>query len=133
MAKRILIESSFSMTLVRHETSAIHVSVAGDFDIAAAPEFDSSLAATIDDGARDIVIDLTGAAVVDSTSLTSLLRLHRRLHELGGTFHVVCVNPRIVKLFTITGLVRVLSIVAINPLNDTPRASKPKSDRQIAG
>jgi anti-sigma B factor antagonist len=123
LAKRIPTESSFSMTLVQHEESAIHVSVAGDLDIAAAPEFESTLVATIDDGARHIVVDLTGAEVVDSTGLTSLLRLHRRLKERGGTFHVVCVNPRIVKLFTITGLVRVLSIVAINPLEDTPLAS----------
>ena len=123
LAKRIPTESSFSMTLVQHEASAIHVSVAGDLDIAAAPEFESTLVATIDDGARHIVVDLTGAEVVDSTGLTSLLRLHRRLKERGGTFHVVCVNPRIVKLFTITGLVRVLSIVAINPLEDTPLAS----------
>jgi anti-sigma B factor antagonist len=123
LAKRVLTESSFSMTLVQHEASAIHVSVAGDLDIAAAPEFESTLVATIDDGARHIVVDLTGAQVVDSTGLTSLLRLHRRLQERGGTFHVVCVNARIVKLFTITGLVRVLSIVAINPLEDTPLAS----------
>ena len=123
MAKRIPTGSSFSMTLVQHEASAIHAALAGDFDIAAVPEFESTLVATIDDGARHIVVDLTDAASVDSTGLTSLLRLHRRLKERGGTFHVVCVNPRIVKLFTITGLVRVLSIVAINPLDDTPLAS----------
>jgi len=111
------------MALVRHEASALHVSVAGDFDIAAVPDFESRLVATIDGGARHIVVDLSGAAAVDSTGLTSLLRLHRRLKERGGSFHVVCVNPRIVKLFTITGLVRVLSIVAINPLDDTPLAS----------
>ncbi len=123
MAKRTLTASSFSMTLVRHTPNAVHALVAGDLDIASVPAFESTLLACVESDTQHLAVDLNGATMVDSTGLTSLLRLHRALQERGGTFQVVCVNPRIVKLFTITGLVRVLSIVAINPLDDTPLAS----------
>lgn len=123
MAKRTMSESLFSMTLIRHEHRAMYAAIGGDFDIAAVPDFEATLREGIDAGARQIAIDLNGATSVDSTALTSLLRLHRLLKDQAGAFYVVCVNPRIVNLFAITGLVRVLSVVAVNPLENTPLAS----------
>jgi anti-sigma B factor antagonist len=86
------------------------VALAGEVDIQTAPEFERELLAAIEDGARELVIDLTRASFIDSSFLHALLRGQKRLRRRGGRISIVCGDRNLVRMFEITGLDRVFSI-----------------------
>jgi anti-sigma B factor antagonist len=87
------------------------VSVGGEIDIFAAPEFKQRVFAPIDAGVAHVVVDLSQTSVLDSSSLGVLIGAHRRLRQLEGTLAIVCADDAIVKTFRITGLDSVFTIV----------------------
>jgi anti-sigma B factor antagonist len=82
----------------------------GDVDLYTAPELRAELNRLIDLGARRIVVDLTTATFIDSTTLGVLLGALKRLRPTGGELSVVCADPNIRRIFQITLLDRVFSI-----------------------
>lgn len=58
--------------------------------------------------ARDqIVIDLTGVTLIDSSGLGALVSLRNQAHRDGpGTLGLVCPQRRLLRVFEITGLLR---------------------------
>ncbi|MEA2312676.1 MAG: anti-sigma factor antagonist [Solirubrobacteraceae bacterium] len=87
------------------------VSVGGEIDLFTAPEFKARMAAPIDDGRTNLVVDLSRTTFIDSSSLGVLIGAHRRLKLRGGSLVVVCEDEAIVKTFKITGLDGVFTIV----------------------
>jgi anti-sigma B factor antagonist len=87
------------------------VAVAGEIDIFTAPAFKQRVSAPIDAGSTRLIVDLTAATFIDSSSLGVLIGAHRRLKRRGGTMAVVCENDAIVKTFRITGLDGVFRLV----------------------
>ncbi len=61
-------------------------------------------------GEATVVLDLLGVTFLDSTALGVLVGALKRCRELGGELHVVVADPRIVKIFEITGLTSVFTI-----------------------
>jgi len=57
-----------------------------------------------------LVADLTQVRFLDSTGLGTLVGGLKRLREPGGSLTLVIVAPRILRLFQITGLTKVLAI-----------------------
>ena len=57
-----------------------------------------------------MVLDLLGVTFLDSTALGVVVGAHKRCRELGGELRVVVTDPRLVKIFEITGLTGVLCI-----------------------
>ena len=86
------------------------ISVAGEIDLYTAPELKRELVHAIDEGARRVVVDLSEATFIDSTTLGVLLSGIKRLRPLGGELAVVCTDRNIRKIFEITLLDRVFSI-----------------------
>jgi anti-sigma B factor antagonist len=86
------------------------ISVAGEVDLYTAPELKRELVSAIDQGARKIVVDLSEATFIDSTTLGVLLSGVKRLRPLDGELAVVCTDRNIRKIFEITLLDRVFSI-----------------------
>ena len=80
------------------------VTVGGDADPSAVPTLSRELARLVDDGAREIVVDLLDVPFIDSTVLGVLLRMSRRLRADGGEFVLVSDDPRVLRAFEITGL-----------------------------
>ena len=87
------------------------VAVAGEIDLFTAPEFKQRMAAPIDAGRANVIVDLTATTFIDSSSLGVLIGAHRRLKLRGGALVVVCDNEAIVKTFRITGLDGVFTLV----------------------
>jgi anti-sigma B factor antagonist len=87
------------------------VAVTGEIDLFTAPEFKQRVSAPIDAGKTRLIVDLTTATFIDSSSLGVLIGAHRRLKRRGGTLAVVCDNDAIVKTFRITGLDGVFRLV----------------------
>lgn len=86
------------------------VAVSGEIDVATAPQLRECLHRVIADGASTIVLDLLGVTFLDSTALGVLVGALKRCREVGGDLHIVVADPRIVKIFEITGLTNVFTI-----------------------
>src|SRR6202050_5032710 len=86
------------------------ITVVGEIDVATAPQLRECLHSVIAQGEATVVLDLLGVTFLDSTALGVLVGALKRCRELGGELHVVVADPRIVKIFEITGLTSVFSI-----------------------
>lgn len=95
-----------------HEIDAdTHViELGGEIDLYTAPEFKERMVQLIEDGKKRIVVDLSDATFVDSTTLGVLVGGVKRLRPAGGTLALVCTDQNITKIFEITGLDRVFPI-----------------------
>jgi anti-sigma B factor antagonist len=80
------------------------VGVRGEVDVATAPALRETLDATIDGGPGTVVVDLSGVTFIDSTGLGVLIGARKRCLDVGGELRVVVAEPRILKVFEITGL-----------------------------
>ena len=87
--------------------------VHGDADLHSAPVLRERIRGAIDAGASTVVVDLSAATLVDSTSLGVLLGGMKRLREQNGQLRLVVPRPEVRRVFEITMLDRVI------PLHDT--------------
>ncbi len=86
------------------------VAVRGEVDIATAPKLREKLVELASQGAQQVVVDLEGVDFLDSTGLGVLIGGMKRLPGLDGDLTLVCTQPRILKVFEITGLNRAFTI-----------------------
>jgi anti-sigma B factor antagonist len=92
------------------------VAVSGEVDITTAPDLRAWLTKVLDDGAADVVVDLSGVAFMDSSGLSVLVGAHRRLARIGGRLGVVGVSPMMSRLLTVTGLARIFDLRDVTDL-----------------
>ena len=86
------------------------IELGGEIDLYTAPEFKERMVALIEDGKKQIVVDLSEATFIDSTTLGVLVGGVKRLRPTGGSLALVCTDQNITKIFEITGLDRVFPI-----------------------
>ncbi len=86
------------------------VTVGGELDLQAAPEVKQSLQRAIDEGARQLVVDLSDATFIDSTTIGVMVGARKRLDERGGSMHVACTNQHILSVFEMAGLAEAFDI-----------------------
>jgi anti-sigma B factor antagonist len=86
------------------------IAVQGQADLHTAPELRTVISGALDDGARDLVVDLSETTFIDSMTLGVLLGAVKRLRPAGGKVSVVCPDPHIRRVFEITLLDRVFSL-----------------------
>jgi anti-sigma B factor antagonist len=86
------------------------IELGGEVDLYTAPEFKERLVQLIEEGKKQLVIDLSKATFIDSTTLGVLVGGVKRLRPSGGSLTLVCTDPNISKIFEITGLDRVFPI-----------------------
>ena len=88
------------------------IELGGEIDLYTAPEFKERMAEIIDEGKTRVVVDLSQATFIDSTTLGVLVGGVKRLRPAGGSLALVCTDDNITKIFEITGLDRVFTIHA---------------------
>jgi anti-sigma B factor antagonist len=88
------------------------VSVHGDVDLFTAPELKQRIVDVIERGRTRIVVDLTGATSIDSTTLGVLIGAVKRLRLRDGDLAVAARDPMIVRTFEITGLDEVFGVLS---------------------
>ena len=86
------------------------IELGGEIDLYTAPEFKERLVELIEGGKTKIVVDLSEATFIDSTTLGVLVGGVKRLRPAGGSLALVCSDQNITKIFEITGLDRVFPI-----------------------
>jgi anti-sigma B factor antagonist len=86
------------------------VEVGGEVDVATAPRLREQLIALVNDQRYHLVVSLEGVDFIDSTGLGVLISGLKRVRTHGGRFSLVCTEPRILKVFDITGLLAVFNV-----------------------
>jgi anti-sigma B factor antagonist len=99
------------------------VALTGEVDLYTAPELKSELLRLVAEGPNRIVVDLTGATFVDSTTLGVLLGAVKRLRLIGGELVIVCADLNIRRILSITLLDRAFTIY--DTLGDALEAPAP--------
>jgi anti-sigma B factor antagonist len=79
----------------------------GELDLLACPVLKERLSALIDAEPTFVVVDLSDASFVDSTVLGALVGANRRLLARDGALVLVCDNPNIQTILTLTRLDRI--------------------------
>ena len=86
------------------------VEVGGEIDVATAPRLREQLITMVNDQRYRIVVSLEAVDFIDSTGLGVLISGLKRVKTHGGEFALVCTEPRILKVFEITGLLAVFPV-----------------------
>jgi anti-sigma B factor antagonist len=64
----------------------------------------------VDDGAREVVIDLERVSFIDSAAIGCLVDIHRLLKEREGAVKLSGLQPRVDTMLSMAGLNRILSV-----------------------
>jgi anti-sigma B factor antagonist len=83
------------------------LAMGGEIDYAASPQLRERIAAHIKAGRRRLVIDLSAATFIDSTTIGVLLGAVTKLRDAGGgSLQIVCAdeNAKVLRIFEITGV-----------------------------
>jgi len=83
------------------------VSAEGEVDLHTAPQL-GELLRSVESG--DVILDLTEAAFIDSTTLNIFIVSDKRLRAEGRQFAIAAGNPTVARLFEITGLDRAIDV-----------------------
>ena len=94
------------------DTCVVHVT--GEIDLATAPALRRYLDEQIAKGCRELVVDIEGVTLLDSTGLGVLVGRRKVMRANGNEMRVVGARDRVLKVLVITGLDRVFEVSAVH-------------------
>ena len=89
---------------VRRDGDTAILKLHGDLDIATAPELAELCQSVHEQGARDVVIDLTETTFLDSAGLRALIGAQRLFSGDGANVRLSHPSDAVIRLLDITGL-----------------------------
>jgi anti-sigma B factor antagonist len=89
------------------------IDVKGEVDVYTAPKLREKIVDLVNQGSTKLIVNLEGVEFLDSTGLGVLVGGLKRVKSHDGTLALVCTKPKILKVFSITGLSKVF------PIHDT--------------
>lgn len=98
------------------------LAVTGELDVATAPRVRQEAVRLASEGARKLVLDLSGVSFLDSTGLGVIVGILKRVRTHGGELALAGAEPQVRKVFEITRMTDIL------PLHDTVEAAIAASD-----
>ena len=96
----------------REVDSRTIVAVGGEIDVYTAPKLRDKITELVGEGHHQLVIDMENVDFLDSTGLGVLVGALKRVRTHDGDLSLVCDEPRILKVFEITGLTKVFAMYA---------------------
>lgn len=103
-------EHAFMLEEERIGDGRVVLTLGGEVDLHTAPELRGLLGAAIDDGCRELVVDLTEVTFIDSMTLGVLLGALKRLRQRSGDLKIVISDPSLRRIFEITLLDSVFAL-----------------------
>jgi anti-anti-sigma factor len=104
------VADSFELTDEPLVPSGRVLTVAGELDIATAPELRAHLDAAIDGGTSRLVVDLRPLSFLDSVALATLLRARRRLGDDGMMAVVAAPDSYVRLILEVAGMPHCLDV-----------------------
>ena len=95
------------------DNQASIIDLDGEVDVYTAPQLKQQIITLLDAGVKRVIVNLTAVEYLDSTALGVLIGGLKRLRERDGTLDLICPNPRIKRIFEITGLDKIFDIYSI--------------------
>lgn len=86
------------------------VEVAGDLDMATAPQLRAGLQRLLDAGTRNVVLDLAGAGFMDSSALGTLVVMFKAFRDGAGRLCVAAVQHQVRSVLAVTSVDRVIDV-----------------------
>ncbi|BEL12992.1 anti-sigma factor antagonist BldG [Actinoplanes sichuanensis] len=86
----------------------VRVSIAGEIDMATAPQVTDAARDAVTSGAREVRLDLAEVTFLDSTGIRTLLFAQRDAAEQGVLLRVVDAHHRVLRVLEITGALETL-------------------------
>jgi anti-sigma B factor antagonist len=98
------------MEIAVRESNGIHLmEVRGRLTIGESSEqLNDALQSIVQDGGRKVVVNLNGVPQIDSSGISSLVRISIQLAREGGALHIVCGVGRVRDALTVTRLVEAI-------------------------
>ena len=81
------------------------IAIAGDLDLAAAPELVACLLANTD---RDVTLDLGGVTFLDSSGINALIHGYHAFRDAGHTLRTTGEREHVLKVLQLTGITTML-------------------------
>lgn len=78
------------------------IAVTGEIDLQTAPALRDRVDSVLAEGARSIVLELSGVSFLDSSGLGALLGIRREVTAVNGTLALLDLQPSVRKIFAIT-------------------------------
>ncbi len=103
-----LLDLQIGLCKVQHNLHCLKVQ--GELDINTSPRLKKAIDQAIDAGNTTLVINFNGVRYIDSTGLGVLVASRKRLQDARGAIIMICNNRHILKLFEITGLVKLFDV-----------------------
>ena len=101
-----------AVTVANVGSRATVVAVRGELDLSGADRFRAALAARPGRGGyRRLIVDLVGTTFIDSSGLGAIAAAAKRARDGGDDLVVVANDPRILRVFQLTGLDRSVAVV----------------------
>src|SRR2546423_979949 len=86
------------------------IALSGEVDVYTSPRVKQEIVDLLNGGTTKLLVDLTGVEYLDSTGLGVLIGGLKRAREREGDLKLICDNPRILRIFEITGLTKIFEI-----------------------
>jgi len=87
------------IALSREDNKVVMRPTGMDIVAASVPELRSTMRGVVDEGVRELIVDLTNVQMVDSSGIGLLISAHNSLHKLGGRLAVIHASKDIMDLF----------------------------------
>jgi anti-sigma B factor antagonist len=87
------------------------IAVHGELDLFTTPELRTRINDMIDDGTRELIVDLSETAFVDSTGLGVLLAALKRIRSCDGELVIIDASSNVMRTFKVAGVDQILTIV----------------------
>ena len=97
--------------ITRHGAIAA-MTIDGRLSSAVADAFEDRLRGVLDDGAAQVVIDMSALTFISSSGLRALIVAAKRLSEGGGRIHLFGLGAPIREVFEVSGLLRIFPVHA---------------------
>jgi anti-anti-sigma factor len=75
---------------IGRRTPVVELRLAGELDVASAPELDHALDRVLLEGCTLLTLDLTEVSFMDAAGVGALVRTQQRLRETGGAMRLIC-------------------------------------------
>jgi anti-sigma B factor antagonist len=99
------------------------VTVMGEIDVYSAPALREKFISLVEQGKYFLIVDLERVQFLDSTGLGVLIGGLRRVRARDGFLDLVCTQPRMLRIFQITGLSKIFDIY--NSVEEALRHHRP--------